>query len=386
MQKQKFKTYGAALCLALGITAAIPSNVTAADLMFGESVSDASCVGAVRYTSKVRWAERTYDVKSITTTKGTSLNPDFSFIETVWPHFIEQATYAAITNDPALQSIVYEQLDTMAKNKVALSTRRKENTEHCYANGKDKPCNYGEYNMAFQYFSYYSYVAFLLKPYIDQQPDAELIRDYLKEGYQKYIKTKANPPGDGMVTLLNGYIGIYSYAMFADDPKLAKQALRQGMRHIKSQLTKDGLIKVSSSRGVRALFYHSYGVDVMLTFGELAERNGIQFFDDPQIGPRLKKAVELEIQYAPNPKAFEAKGTAGADNGGPKGYSTDEKDAKRGIISQAIATAHIIEKRYPGLLDAKTRDRYFPRTDFGGITTDLASGFVPACVNWTSDK
>ena len=384
MQKQKFKTYGAALCLALGISAAIPSNVTAADLMFGESVSSASCVGVAKGTINKQWAESTYGVASIKS-GGTSLNPDYSFIEKVWPHFIEQATYAAVSGNAAAQKTVYEQLHTMAENKVALSTRRREDTELCYAKGADKPCNWREYEMAFQYFSYYSYVAYLIKPYIDQQPDAALIRDYLKDGYKKYIKTRTNPASDGLQGLLDGYIGMYSYAMFADNPTLAKQALRQGIAHIKRQLNKDGLIKFSSYRGVRALFYHSYGVDVMLSFGELAERNGIQFFDDPQLGPRIRKAIELEIQYAPNPKAFEAKGTAGADQDGRKAYSTDEKDAKRSIHSQALATAYIVQKRFPDLLDAKTRNRYFSKSDYG-VLTDMASGFVPGCVDWTSGK
>ena len=384
MQKQKFKTYGAALCLALGITAAMPSNVTAADLMFGESVSSASCVGIAKHSVNTRWAESTYGVGAIKS-GGTSLNPDYSFIEKVWPRFIEQATYAAVSGNAAAQQTVYEQLHTMAENKVALSTRRREDTEACYVKGTDQPCNAREYEMAFQYFSYYSYVAYLIKPYIDQQPDAALIRDYLKDGYKKYIKTRTNPPGDGMQGLLNGYIGMYSYAMFADDSKLTKQVLRQGIRHIKSQLTKDGYINLSSYRGVRALFYHSYAVDVMLSFGELAERNGIQFFDDPELAPRIRKAIELEIQYAPNPKAFEAKGTAGADKGGAKAYSTEEKDAKRSIHSQALATAYIVQKRFPGLLDDETRGLYFSKTDYGRLT-DLASGFVPNCVDWTSGK
>ena len=384
MPKKKMSLYAALLYLALGLSSAAPSNVTAADLMFGESVSSASCVGVAKGTINKQWAESTYGVASIKS-GGTSLDPDYSFIEKVWPHFIEQATYAAVSGNAAAQKTVYEQLHTMAENKVALSTRRREDTELCYAKGADKPCNWREYEMAFQYFSYYSYVAYLIKPYIDQQPDAALIRDYLAEGYQNYIRTKTNPPGDGMQGLLNGYIGMYSYAMFADDPNLAMQALRQGIRHISSQLTDDGYVNFSSYRGVRALFYHSYGVDVMLSFGELAERNGIQFFDDPQLGPRIRKAIELEIQYAPNPKAFEAKGTAGADKGGAKAYSTEEKDAKRGRHSQALATAYIVQKHYPGLLDAKTRDRYFSKTDHGW-NTGMASGFVPRCVDWTSGK
>jgi hypothetical protein len=325
-------------------------------------------------------------VKSIESGYTTHPEKIFSFIETVWPHFIEQATYAAISGNPAAQKTVYTQLRTMAANQVALSTVRRENTEVCWVKGINQPCNWRNYDMAAQYFSYYSYVAYIMKPYIDQQPDAELIQDYLKQGYQNYIKTRANPPGDGIQGLLDMYIGVYSYAMFSEKPNLAKQALRQGIAHIKRQLQNDGLIKFSSSRGVQAFFYHTYAVDVILSFGELAERNGIQFFDDPQLGPRIRKAIELEIQYAPNAKAFEAKGTAGADLGdGRKAYTTDEKYAKRSVHSQALATAYIIQKRYPGLLDAKTRERYFPKTDYGWLT-GLASGFVPGCVDWTSGK
>lgn len=203
--------------LIIGFT--IPSIGFSADLLYGKSKSNQSCAGTIQMTYP--FAELVYDVKAIKN-GGTSLNPDFSFIENVWPKVITQATYAAISNDNYNNMLVYKQLLELAKRKTALSTVTREESMKtlCYSKGTDQPCAFQAYKMAVNYFSYYSYSAFLIKPYIDRQAESKIIYDYVREGYQKYIRTNIDPNSEGIFELLDGYIGMYYVAEFLDDAKL----------------------------------------------------------------------------------------------------------------------------------------------------------------------
>lgn len=364
--------------MTFALALAAPSR--AADLLFGDSVKDANCAGGISPTQI--YAEPAFDVKAIKSGSG-SLTVNYAFVERVWPSLIAQATYAVISEDPAAQQVVYLQLKKLAESRVALSTIRKEQTQLCYKLGPNQPCNFRDYELAFQYFSFYAYVANLLKSYIAQQPEAALIRGYLDEGYRKYIKTRVDPNSEGLFALLDGYVSTYSYARYVDDDKLAMWALRNGVKKIGTQITPDGFVRFSSYRGVRSFFYHTYSMNTVLAFGELAERNGIKFFDDPAIGPRVRKTVELSIIYAPKPRAFEEKGFRKTIDG-RKAYSTDEKDAKRFIHSQALASIFVIRRRYPELLRDESIARFFPTRDLGSFT-DLSVGFVPRCVVWETN-
>ena len=184
-------------------------QLNAADLLYGNSKNDPSCVGTIQMTYP--FAELVYNIKAIQH-GGSSLNPDFSFIENVWPKVITQATYAAISNDERNYSLVYKQLLELAKHKTALATitRKASLQTPCYSKGTDQPCAFQAFKMAVNYFSYYSYSAFLIKSYIDSQPDSKIIYDYAREGYQKYILANIDPHSEGIFELLDGYIGMYS--------------------------------------------------------------------------------------------------------------------------------------------------------------------------------
>lgn len=92
---QRFK-YGFLTLVMTVSCSAFGPPVSAADLLFGTSVEHPSCAGSV--SMKARTTRATYDVKAIGNS-GTSLDPNDSFIESVWPEFISQATYAVIAND-----------------------------------------------------------------------------------------------------------------------------------------------------------------------------------------------------------------------------------------------------------------------------------------------
>ena len=368
------------------------TEIHAADLLFGKSKDDPSCIGNI-------WTNHLFS-ESISYTKsiksgGTALNPDFSFIDDVWPQVITQATRAAISLNESDLNIVYMQLDKLAKNNVALSTPTKAETKNiiCYSGGPNKPCIKHAPMMAARYFSYYAYTAFLIKDYIEKQADAQIIKNYVKNGYQKYTQPFIEPNDPGIFQLLDGYIGKYSYAKLLDNNTIADEALREGIKKIKIQLRPDGNITFSSFRGVRSYFYHSLAVDVILSFGELAENAGLKFYSDHDLKQRIGKSIELLIKYAPDPKAFEAKGYYIAPDG-LKAYSTDEKDALRYIIRQALALDVIIRYRYPELVNEEVMEKYFPiavNPDYvsqggAGNFIDMAAGFVPRCLQIAPER
>lgn len=353
----------------------LTSMAWSADLLFGNSGDDPRCAGTIQTTYP--FAESIYHVRSIRH-GGTSLDPDFSFIELVWPRVISQATHAAISHDQRTQGVVYQQLLTLAKNGAVLNTIGRESVELCYVRGPDQPCNFQAYMMAFQYFSYYAYTAWLIKPYIDQQPDRHIINQYLKRGYERYVRTYPDPRSDGIFALLNGYIGIYSYAMYMDDQRLALWSIREGIGVIRQQLADDGYIRFSSFRGTRAYFYHTMAVDSILSFGELAERRGFSFHSDAQLRSRLRHMVEVTLKYAADPQAFESRGSR-LTNDGRVAFTTVASKAKRVVHSQALALPILINKRYSDLVIDPDIMRHFPRKDFG-YHIDMIAGFVPRCL------
>ena len=142
----------------------------------------------------------------------------------------------------------------------------------CYANGdQNEPCWYHEYEFASQWFGNYMIIAIWLKSELDQQ-ELKVVNKYINKMYKKFLKPiqfKKNEKG--FYAMANGGLSTLVYASWTDNKKLAAKEINHTFKEIDKLFYDDGYINNNSFRGVRAQWYHSYGVDIALGYVYIAK-------------------------------------------------------------------------------------------------------------------
>ena len=150
----------------------------------------------------------------------------------------------------------------------------------CWKNGDvNAPCWYHEYDFAKSVFGNYMITAIWLKSELDEK-EFKIVNSYIKKMYKKFLKPKEFEPSDrGFYQMANAGITTLIYASWTDDKKLAAKEINFRFKEIDSLFYDDGYINNNSFRGVRAQWYHSYGLNPALAYVYIADLWGAKVPD-----------------------------------------------------------------------------------------------------------
>lgn len=150
----------------------------------------------------------------------------------------------------------------------------------CWKNGDvNAPCWYHEYEFAKGVFGNYMITAIWLKSELDEK-EFKIVNSYIKKMYKKFLKPKEFEPSDrGFYQMANAGITTLVYASWTNDKKLAAKEINFRFKEIDSLFYDDGYINNNSFRGVRAQWYHSYGLNPALAYVYIADLWGAKVPD-----------------------------------------------------------------------------------------------------------
>ena len=150
----------------------------------------------------------------------------------------------------------------------------------CWKNGDvNAPCWFHEYEFAKGVFGNYMITANWLKFELDEK-EFKIVNSYIKKMYKKFLKPKEFEPSDrGFYQMANAGITTLVYASWTDDKKLAAKEINFRFKEIDSLFYDDGYINNNSFRGVRAQWYHSYGLNPALAYVYIADLWGAKVPD-----------------------------------------------------------------------------------------------------------
>ena len=162
----------------------------------------------------------------------------------------------------------------------------------CYANGDiNAPCWYHQYSFAREVFGNFIIAAVWLKPYFSET-EFEIVNKYIKKMYVKFIQPAENNIEErGFYAMANGGLNILAYANWIEDKNLAAKEINLRFQEIDTLFYEDGYINNNSFRGVRAQWYHSYGLNPALAYVHIAKLWGVEVPN--QIMSKLIKASDL---------------------------------------------------------------------------------------------
>ena len=162
----------------------------------------------------------------------------------------------------------------------------------CYAGGDiNAPCWYHEYEFARNVFSNYMITALWLRDELNEQ-DFEIVDKYIKKMYKKFIQpVELQKQEQGFYATANGGLSILAFASWTNDKELAAEEIDHRFQEMDRLFYDDGYINNNSFRGYRGQWYHSYGLDIALGYGYIANLWGAEVPDKLQ--NKLVQAAEV---------------------------------------------------------------------------------------------
>jgi hypothetical protein len=150
----------------------------------------------------------------------------------------------------------------------------------CWKNSNvNAPCWYHEYQFARDVFGNYMIAAIWLKSELDDN-EYKIVNKYIKKMYKKFLKPKEFEPTDrGFYQMANSGIPTLVYASWSNNTKLAAKEINFRFKQIDKLFYEDGYINNNSFRGVRAQWYHSYGLNPALAYVYIADLWGAKIPD-----------------------------------------------------------------------------------------------------------
>jgi hypothetical protein len=147
----------------------------------------------------------------------------------------------------------------------------------CYADGDpDSPCWFHQYSFASDVFAHYMITALWLKDELNEQ-EFKVVDQYMKKMYKKFLQPKEFQKEDqGFYGMANGGLSILSYASWTNNKKLAAKEMNFRFKEMDRLFYEDGYINNNSFRGTKALWYHSMGLNVALSYVYIADLWGAE--------------------------------------------------------------------------------------------------------------
>ena len=206
----------------------------------------------------------------------------------------------------------------------------------CYANGDiNAPCWYHQYEFARGVFSNYMITALWLRDELNEQ-EFKIVDQYIKKMYKKFLKPIESrcrfscEEDEGFYQMANGGTSILIYASWTNNTKLAAEEINFRFKLIDMLFYEDGYINDNSFRGVRAQWYHTYGLDIALGYVYIADLWGAEI--PKKLQKKLVKASEVANLAITDYETFRSRPFSGDWVG-----SSNPKDAKKHTHQVAFA-------------------------------------------------
>ena len=202
----------------------------------------------------------------------------------------------------------------------------------CYANGDvNAPCWYHEYQFARDVFGNYMIAALWLRDELNKQ-EFKIVNKYIKKMYKKFLEpTELQKVDQGFYAMANGGTAILVYASWTNKKKLAAKEINFRFQEMDKLFFNDGYIDNNSFRGVRAQWYHTYGLNSALGYVYIAKLWGAEI--PKKLQDKLVKASEVANLAITDYDTFRNRPFTGKVSN----VSEDPKDAKKYTHQVAFA-------------------------------------------------
>jgi len=152
-----------------------------------------------------------------------------------------------------------------------ISPKKARSMGKCYANGVKSSCHIHVSQEAMIFTSHYIISAINIKRYLNADEN-DWVNRYIVKMYTKFVKPFADQEVKrGIYQMANGGIGKLAYAHWTGDKNLAKEEFKKRFAQFDKLTLKDGYYNNNSFRGVRALWYHSMGLNNVLGYIAIAK-------------------------------------------------------------------------------------------------------------------
>ena len=252
--------------------------------------------------------------------------------------------------------------------------------ESCYGGGKakgDKPCLSHRPQEVQIYGSTYIQQAYLMRDQFTKK-QFKIIDKYIDTLYKKYIGpwTLSELGGPrGFIQMADGTISVLSYLAWKDKPEEVAKWIKKGIGKADRVVYDDGYIHNNSFRGVRDVWYHSQGVNNLLSLYAIAELWGYKQFP-AELKKRIDKTVDvLNLGLTDVKKYRERKDPSGLQN-----FTKDQKHATHHVHQMAISLDWLIDKYTDKDHTIVANDRMW-KSKKSVYFVDRNFGFEPKCMN-----
>jgi hypothetical protein len=300
------------LIFSLSACTALPSNLKIPNKFYAEEIGQCKIKNFNAEITAIT-AERGiepiigFDWQKHHIEKSTSLRVDHEPLSKPIAFLSAAAHNAAYTKNPKDIKIVTNFIYKIALNNQFLNTVSRDEAlkTQCYAGGNTSaPCpSHAPQHLGIN-MTTYLISAIWLREYlsIDQ---FKTVDKYVDRIYKSYIEPYATHDGQqvGYITeMANLGIGRLAYATWKNDAGLASVEFHFRFKQMDRAIEENGYIKGNSYRGVRGIFYHTMGVDVALTYIQIA--NAWNYPVPILMREKIKKSAELINIYSKNSKDF----------------------------------------------------------------------------------
>ena len=306
----------------------------------------------------------------------TALINNHDSISDKWVELIVVSNMAVNENNGVNAKKIVDIMTTIAKEEIFLDTitigeLKLQGAFGCYDRGLNAKCNSHSPESIANYFSAFLFSAIVLEEHITSEQKAVLDK-YITNGYLKYIKPHAYKPKNNKHTIYgfgDGGLGVLAYANYTKDRDLLINEINYRRKIFDSRIDKDGYIWVNSYRGVRSYWYHTLGVDSVLTYAIVAREHGIDLFKDPGLIDKFKALTVTTLLGQNDLVEFNKKGWAGD-------YSLNEEDSRLFLHQNSKYLPLIMEREFGVTLSPARRFIRLERLDLVGKN----SGIDIACL------
>ncbi|WP_224825400.1 alginate lyase family protein [Cognatishimia sp. MH4019] len=277
--------------------------------------------------------------------QSTSMTVKFDDFRVHWQPVLFNSYAAAAANDVELARTIIDGLRQMAiegryTNEPSLITRPQAiQLTDCYANGPNSPCAQFTPMFVARMYALLMISTAVLEPHVTDE-DREVLMPWFDRAYRRFVVDAVEMDQEGIYDLGNMGMARLAYAALTNDMRLADRELRTRRAEFIRRFETSGYIYRNSYRGVRGFWYHTYGVDVALSYALVAREWGYDFFADETLGPRFRAAVDKTTLGINDLQAFRSVGNRGNN------ITTNPADARPHVMQLALNLYEISEREF----------------------------------------
>ena len=243
-----------------------------------------------------------------------------------------------------------------------------------------KNCWYHAYAGATQYFTHYIITSIWIKEYLNEQ-DTKTLNSYIDKMYKKFVnqeyKVNQFKKDRGIYSFANNGLSVLAYAHWNNDIKLAKKEINIRFKEFNKHFYDDGYINNNSFRGVRAQWYHSYGLNAALGYVYIANTWGVETPDD--LLKKLINSSNLVNLAINNYEKFRSRKWVNPNKDMNDNWTDDPQYARMHTHQDAVGISYLM-KEITGV-ELLPDSRYLELQYVNGKDAmDNDIGFPPKCI------